>query len=375
MLPRYPERVRRQFARNLLHNTLRLTRGENLLVETWDATLPWAVSVTLEARAMGARPLLSVKDEASYWRSLTDARSSQLGKVGDHEWAALRSSDAFVSFYGPMDAEREERLPPAAQRRLQSNNHELMRTIQKYGVRTVRWDLGRTSELWARRYGVNLATWRSELVQAASVDPRRLRKEGLAVGERLRKGRELRISHPNGTDLSLRLGSRRAKLDDGVIDKEDLRAGDLVVVIPSGVVSTTLVETFAEGTFVPTGTGALWTHEEEGHLPPGRWTFHEGALADFAIPSDGVRLRRELRRLGNPRVPVGQISVGLNRRISSIPLLFDQEYGTLTLEIGRNAHLGGRSRVPHLLAFLPLRGGTMEIDGEPVVVAGRLAAK
>ncbi len=372
MLPDYPEATRRAFARNLLRHGLRLARGENLLIETWTATLPWAVSLSLEARVLGARPLLSLKDEASYWKSLEENPNGLLGKAGDHEWAALRASDAYVSLYGPMDTAREERLPASVARRAASSDHEIMRLIDKYRIRTLRWDLGRTNEIWARRYGVDLGRWRTELIQATSVDPRRMRREGLRVADLLRKGREVSITHPNGTSLSLRLARRRPKLDDGMIDDDDIRAGNIALVVPSGVVSVTPLETFAEGTFVSTSTGALWIREEEGHVPSGRWTFRHGRLAEFEIAGDGTRLRQELRRLGNPNLHPGLLSVGLNPRISSIPLLFDQERGAITLMIGRNVQLGGQSRTPRLSVYLPLQGGSVEIDGTLVVDRGSL---
>ncbi len=372
MLPTYSPSKRRAFARCVLRNALRVGRGDNVLIETWSATLPWAVSLTVEARALGARPLLSLKDEAAFWQSLTESPASQIGRVGDHEWAALKASDAYVYLYGPMDAAREEALPPAACRRAESNNHELMRLIQKYGVRTVRWDLGRTSELWAGRYGVDLARWRSELVDATMVDPSRLRGDGARLGERLLRGREVVISHPNGTHLTLRLDRRRPRVDDGVIDDEDVKAGNVIMILPTGVTSVTVSETQGEGTFVSNSTGVLYGREEEKPLPPGRWTLRNGTLTGFEAGAGGRHLRRDLAQMGNPRVRVGQLSVGLNPRISTIPLLFDQERGTITLEIGRNAQFGGRSRSPRLLAYMPLRGGSLEIDGQSVVDQGRL---
>ncbi len=374
MLPSYPEATRRAFAHNLLRNTLRIARGESVLIETWDATLPWAVSLDLEARVLGARPLISYKDEAAYWRSLSGAPTAQLGRIGNHEWAALKASDAYIDLYGPSDARREEALPPAFVRRTQSNNHELMRVIQKYGVRTVRWDLGRTSELWAQRYHVDLKTWRRELVEAALVDPRDMQRDGSRIAKHLQRGREAIVTHPNGTRLTLRLAHRRPKVDDGVMDDEDVKAGNVMMVMPAGVASVTVDELRGEGTLVTNATGVLFTHEQETPLGPGRWTFRDGALERFDCSGGGARLRSELDRLGRPSVRAGQLSVGLNPRISTIPLLFDQARGTLTFEIGRNSHLGGRSRTPHLQAYLDLVGGNLEIDGQPIVERGHLTS-
>ena len=89
VLPDYPEASRRAFARNILRNTLRLRRGENLLVETWSGTLPWAESLVLEARIIGVRTLLTVEDEPTYWKSMECAPDAYLGQVGAHVWSAL----------------------------------------------------------------------------------------------------------------------------------------------------------------------------------------------------------------------------------------------------------------------------------------------
>lgn len=355
-----------------MRNSLRLARGENLLIETWSATLPWATSLAMEARILGARPLLSLTDEASYWRAVSEAPESQAGRVGGHEWAALKTSDAFVHLHGPMDIVREERLPPAVVRQARSNDHELMRVLQKYGVRSLRWDLGRTSEVWAKRYGVNLQTWRKQLIEATTVDPRSMRRVGVWVADRLRRGREAKLSHANGTELSLRLAGRRPWVDDGMIDEEDVRAGQVVQVVPSGVTNVTVSETEAEGTIVSNSTGVMFSAVRESPLGPGRWTFRGGSVASYRAPIGGAAFRREMRRLGNPPLHPGLLSVGLNPRISTIPLLFDQERGAISFEIGRNAHLGGKSRTPHIQAYLSLRGGTLDIDGEPVVRRGRI---
>ena len=375
MLPSYPESLRRAFARNVLRNTLRLTRGENLLIETWSATFPWALGFDVEARILGARPLLWVKDEPSYWRGVSEGPASQLARMGSHELAALSASDAYVCLYGPEDALREEKLPRTAARRIESNNQEIMRVIQKHGIRTVRWDLGRTSALWARRYAVDLGTWRRELIDATMIDPSEMHRDGSRIADRLARGKEVTITHRNGTNLVLRLDHRRPKLDDGVIDEKAVKAGNMMVVVPTGVVSVTVDESYAEGTFASNQMGVLYVHGQEIPLSTGRWTFRRGALKSFVCSKGGPRVRRELDRLGNPQVRAGQLSIGLNPRISGIPLLFDQSRGTITLEMGRNAQMGGRSRGPHLVAYLDLTGGSLQIDEDPIVEHGKIVVR
>jgi leucyl aminopeptidase (aminopeptidase T) len=375
VLPDYPEATRRALARNLLRNALRLRRGENLLIETWSGTLPWAESLVLEARILGARPLLTVEDEDTFWKSVGEAPSAHIGHAGSHEWAATKACDAFVTLWGPLDTAREEALPSSVQGRIAATDHEWFRLIQKAGVRAIRWDLGRTSELWAKRYSVDLDRWRSELIQAATLDPRPMQRDGARIAEILLGGKSVRITHSNGTDLSLRLVGRKPRVDDGVIDDADVKAGNAVAVIPSGVTSVTVDERFAEGTFHGEGTdGVAFGADYLTQIPlrGGRWTFRGGELTDFSFEKGEAEFRRAYKNLGRGRGRPGLISVGLNPCTTSIPLLFDQERGVITLALGRNAEMGGHNRSPHFVAYQSVRNGSLEVDGIPLVRNGKL---
>ncbi len=372
MLPEYPDSKRRAFARNVLERTLRLRRGESLLVETWSATLDWAESAVLEARRLGARPLLVVEDEATYWKAVEETPNSA-GLAGAHEWAALKASDAHLYFWGPFDTARQEALPTAVANRIPTTDHEWFRLVEKYGVRSARWDLGRTSEVWAKRYGVDLSRWRSELIEAATVDPGMLSRDGRRLAAAWTSGREVRITSTNGTDLTLRLRGRVPTVDDGCIDAEDVKAGNVVSVVPNGVVTVAVDETYVEGTLVADDSpGVLWSHGAQMPLAGGQWTFQRGRLSDFSFTRGGEVFRKELARAGVARIRPGILSVGLNPAISSIPLLFDQERGAITFAIGRNAHVGGATRSPHFTAYQTVRHGSLSVDGRLWVDAGQL---
>jgi aminopeptidase len=372
MLPSYPEAKRRALARNVLGRTLQLKRGENVLIETWSETLPWAESAVLEARRLGARPLLIVEDEPTYWKSLAEVPIANVGPVGNHEWAALKAADAHFYFLGPMDTAREESRPASLVNRMNSTDHEWFSLVEKYGVRCARWDLGRTSEVWARRYGVDLDRWRSELIDAASVDPSTLRTEGRRVADRLRRGRVARVTHPNGTDLTLHLAGRAPRVDDGVVDAADVRSGNVVTVVPSGVTTVAVKETAGDGVLTANSAGVLFARDVEIPLLEGSWTLKGGRVVGHEFKKGEREFRRAVTAAGSAGVRPGLLSVGLNPGISTIPLLFDQERGTITFEVGRNSHFGGASRVPRLSGYLSVRGGSLEVDGRPVVEAGEI---
>lgn len=358
-------------ARNVLRNSLRLRKGDNLLIETWSATLPWAESVVLEARVLGARPLLVLEDEAAYWSAVRSARPANVGAIGAHEWSALKSSDACLEFMGPYDTLQDERRPDALRTRVDSNTHEWFRILHKYGVRAVRWDLGITSEVRARRYGVNVADWRRELIEGASADPRPMRAMGRTVARVLEKGRELEVSHPNGTHLVLRLTGRKPWVQDGIAEGGRNGEGHKMVVVPSGVVGVTVDEHHAEGRLVANTTGVMFLHFREVPIR-GSWEFRSGRLTRYRMDVGRATFAREIEAIGSEHVPPGLVSIGLNPATSTIPLLFDQELGTVAFEIGRNSIFGGTTRTPHLHAYLAVRNATVRVDGVDLVRTGRI---
>jgi leucyl aminopeptidase (aminopeptidase T) len=371
-LPHYPESTRRTLARNLLRSSLRLKRGENLIIETWSATLPWARSMVLEARILGARPLLWLEDEPTYWSAVEQAPASSLGQPGSHEFAALKEAHAFICLSGPLDTSREDSRPPRLVLREQAADHEFFRLIQKYGVRTVRWDLGRTSASRARSYGVSLATWRKELIEATSVDSQTLRRDGRRIALALQKGKDVEITHPNGTHLRLRLAGRKPVVDDGVLDEADVRAGNVWTVVPSGVTTVTLDETYAEGNLVGNTPTVMFVQDRETPLRPGTWTFHAGRLVQYEFDGREEGFPRAFPKLPDGKGRPGILSIGLNPCISSIPVLLDQERGTVNLAIGRNSFFGGKTHTPRFTAHQAVRGATLKVDGKTLVEEGRL---
>ncbi|HZY69454.1 MAG TPA: hypothetical protein VFF67_00545 [Thermoplasmata archaeon] len=372
MLPDQPESTRRALARNILTRSLQVRRGENVLIDTWDATLDWANSAVLETRRLGAHPMLTVEDEATFWASAAKGGASTLGGAGSAFWAALREADAMVYFYGPVDFARERTLPKAVLDRVSSTDHEFFRVAEKFGVRCARWDFGRTSAPAAQAQGIDLDRWRSELIDGALADPRTLQRDGARVGRRLARGRTVHVTHPNGTDLELRLKGRRPKVDDGVIDEDDVREGNIFTVVPSGVVAVAVDESFAEGTFQSNFRSASVMDNNIAH-EGGRWTFRGGGLVGYDYTRGLAEFRKAYTSVGKGRESPGALSIGLNPKISTIPLLEDQALGTVTLTIGRNAYLGGSNRIHRFTAYLVLRGADVTVDGVPLVTGGRLS--
>lgn len=369
--PTAPSEPERRSARKILREYLGLRAGERVTIESWTESLGYANAFVLESLRLGGRPLLLYQDEPTYWAATTEVPSGRLAQLGDHRRAALERTDVFVSFFGPSDRERFHSLPSSTMFRLSEYQDSMYDAAAKARARSVQMAVGRVSAPSAKMYGVERTAWRDELVEATLIDPKRMRRRAASVARRLQRGTEVRITHPNGTRLTLRLRSRSPAVSDGQVAKARRKGNWTLVTLPAGVVSVALDESHAEGTFRSNVTSSCGLSDSVGKFADGRWTFERGRLVRFTYGEGQELFSQSYGRAGRGRERPASLSIGLNPRIANAPLLEDQGLGTITLNIGRNDSLGGTTRTPWW-AWLLLRGGDLTIDGTSVVRAGSL---
>ena len=357
-----------QLAKNVLSKSLGVRRGENVIIEAWSESLPWAKPFVTEARRIGANPMMLYEDEESYWNAVEAGLGAAIGRVGSHEWAALAKTSAYVHFFGPQEWTRRFDLPARKLAGVAAFNPEWYRRSAKAKVRGARMYLGRTSRRAADRWKLDLEEWRNELVRASLVPPSDLHRLGVRVGDRLRTGKEVKVRHPNGTGLSFRLGKFPLQLDDALVDAADLKNGNNVATIPGGVVGVAIDHTSAEGSVVSNHT----TYPDDGPVPGAHWGFVGGHLTEQSYESGGDPIERAFAkapRSGRDRL--AYFSIGLNPEISHLPQMEDQERGAVLLQIGGNSFRGGKNASP-FGAWSVLTGADVTVDGRALIVDGRI---
>jgi leucyl aminopeptidase (aminopeptidase T) len=357
-----------KLAHNVLAKTLRLRRGENVVIETWSETLPWAKPFVTEARRIGANPLMLYEDEEAFWTALKEGHSRATGRVGGHEWAALDKTAAYVFFFGPSEWPRFDDLTSNQQAGVAAYNLDWYRRAAKAKVRGARMYLGRSSQLAADRWGLNLQDWRDELLRASLVPPADMHRTGARIGKRLQSGKHVEVSHSNGTKISFRLGKFPIQLDDALVDASDLKAGNNMATIPGGVVGVAIDHTSGAGTVVSNHT----TYPAEGPASGARWTLVDGHLTDLSYESGGDPIKAayaKAPRAGRDRL--SYFSVGLNPEITKLPQMEDQELGAVTFMLGGNTFRGGKNASP-FGTWTVIKGADVAIDGRPLVQEGRI---
>ena len=358
-----------QLARILLGSAVGLKRGENLIVETWTHTLPYAAACVTEAHRRGAHPLVLYEDEATYWRSLEVAPRAQVGRVGRHEWAALEHTDAYVFFPGPADHPRLQTVSSRGAAQLRQYNREWYRRARAARVRGVRSILGYASDPQAARWGVDGDSWREQLLHASvDVDIGSVQRQGTRVATALKTGRQVRVTAANGTDFTARLRGRVPYRDDGVVDADDLRHGRNMTAHPPGSVVVAVDEHSATGTLIGDRPSFL----ASGRVDGGQWEFATGRLTSYSFTDGQPSFEAAVEEAPDGWDQVSLLSVGLNPALEpGVPQVEDLEAGAVALAVGGNRFYGGRNSSP-FVSWVVVGEATVAVDERPLLDRGMI---
>lgn len=353
-----------RLARSVLRKNLRVAPGERVTIEAWPHTLPWAVALSREARRLKAFPMILYEDEASYWDSVASGEAKILGTAAGHEWAALAKTDVYIHMWGPGDRVRLNALAPRQAGQLFTYNESWYATARKAGLRGARLEIGRPYPSLASAYGADPTSWTNQLIAATMVDPGELARRAAPLVRSLSAGRRVRITHANGTDLTLGLAGRppRAYVGRPLVG-DPKRRFDMLCTLPSGSIRVALDESVAEGTLA----GNRTCYYDDGVATEPRFEFAAGRLTSARFARGAERFDGPFKKGGRGRDRPGWFSIGLNPELHDTPQLEDGEAGAVTVSVGGNQHFGGKNRSP-FFGWAVLAGATVEVDGRPLVL-------
>ena len=351
-------------ARSVLTNNLHVKKGEQVVIEAWSHTLPWAVDFAHEARKLGAQVLIPFEDEASYWELVDDGRTSVIGKAAKHEFAALAKTNVYVHMWGPHDRLRLSQLPPKKASSLTEWNDEWYKIADKSGVRGARLDIGRPLPSLAKLYGVDEEAWTQQLVRASMVSPASMAKTAAPVAKALRRGKRLHITDDHGTDLTLGLAHRPVRVLIGRNTPEDAHwPFSSLVSVPSGLIRVALDEKVADGKIVANRTD----YSDSGTATGGVIEFKNGRVTKARFETGQNMWDEGYKSGGKGRDQPGLLGIGLNPELHNTPQLEDIELGAILVSVGGNDQLKGKNKSP-FFGFVVTAGATLEVDGKEIPI-------
>jgi leucyl aminopeptidase (aminopeptidase T) len=368
-MPGIPSKLQRDVACTIVTRYLKVRPGENVIIESWDHTLPLATAMVDEVRRMGGSVLLVHEDEDAWWRAIDRKQSRLLGKSSAPEWAALKAADVYVNFWGPGDTDRIEKLPEKTFDEALAWNGPWYEVARKAGLRGLRMTLGFVTEGRAREWAKDRAQWEEDVLRASLTDPEEMAKKGARLTRALSRAKKVRITHPNGTDLVVAPARAPPRLTDG--RPQPYARGDpatgMLQQVPAGTLDVPLDSQTAEGTFRANRRTNIWWSVHAG----GRLEFADGRLTSWSLEEGGEAFARQYRKGTSGKDRTSVLKLGLNPAVKDVPNLETVEGGNVSLQIGGNRYLKG-TNVSNFFTWFSLAEAEVTVDGTPILRAGSL---
>jgi leucyl aminopeptidase (aminopeptidase T) len=358
-----------RLAHHVIQTSLRIAPDDQVLIYTWQHTLPLAEALALECLRADALPLIHLTTDHIYREMIHVIGEHTLQKTPQHLLAAYNAVSAIVHIAGPENPRVYELGKVGKSAMLEEAQRPLFGRAAERGVRMAWVRAGYLTPERAHKYGVDYTNWLSAHDSALAADPAQMAEAGLYLAERLSNARTIRITHPEGADLSVDCSGRTARIDDGVIDEADTAQGNLWAEVPGGTVSIAPVETSPHGRALFPAV-PLWGKV----LQDLDWEFKQGELIDVHAYENGLiatDLIADAQGPGSRRL--GRLSIGLNPRAHAVAPGLDDHIvrGAVTLGLGENRDLGGENAAGFGWACT-LLGATVEVNGQKLVADGKL---
>lgn len=357
-----------KLARAVLVDNLRLKKGDTVLIESWTDAIPYSRAFVSEARRLGIRPLVLYEDEPAWWEAVDGKQFGQFEDLAAHEAAAVANADGYVYFWGPGDRARLNHVPEKVQERVTAWNQGWYKLASKSGLRGTRMWLGIATEPTAAMYHIDPEEWRAGLIAAGAVDGPKMLAKGKRVAQAVEKGSELRLRHPNGTDVTFQLRGAKYRIDAGQVGPEERkRPFGMLSNNPSGQVLVALDKSQANGTVVSNRT----IYVGPDRFADQRFTFEDGALTDYSVGLGTESFAKTMKGAKPSSRVHSYVSIGLNPFARNVPPAEDTEEGGMTVGMGNNGFIGGKIGGPFLAPAM-VGEGEISIDGRTIARGGKV---
>ena len=361
-----------EIASRLVNQSARVKEGEFVRIDGGARDLELLENLAIATRRLGAWPLVTLSSDRmtrlmyDHVPASFDDQRPELGvrMVG---LFPVNINIAFSENDRVLEGVPPERI--AAQGEAAQPVADLAR---EFNVRTI--NLGNDfypTKQRAAMFGMSRDELSKIFWAGVNVDYQALRETGVRVKHVLDEGHTLRITHPNGTDLTMQLGGKDVLISDGVISVEDERLGGAATTVwlPAGEVFTTPLVGTADGIVV-----ADHFFFQGRRIEGLRLEFVEGKLSSMTADKGLAIVQALYDVAGEGRDRFAVVDIGINPNIQVPPgsdMVGWVPAGMVTVGVGNNAWAGGANNV-NFSIYPKLPGSTVEVDGTVVVDGGKL---
>ncbi len=344
--------------------------GEIVLISGGARDMELLEDIVTEVEKVGGYPLLTMDSERITKRSYADVPEkfdAQEPKLG---MALAKTVNVTI---GVDSGETEGLLadvPPARLAARSKANEPVGKEFIKNKVRSV--SIGNDlypTEWRAKRFEMPVDAFAKLFWEGVNIDYTALQ----ATGEKARAalaGKEVEITHPNGTSMKVNIESKPAYISDGVISADDVAKGNFNVYLPAGEAAVIPAANSGSGKFV---IEKDYFNGKEVHNVV--LNFENGKLTSVTGEGDGfAAMKADYDARGEGKDLLGYIDLGINPNYTLAPSSKLGNWvsaGMVSIGTGNNTWAGGTIQSNGGLGG-HLAGCTVKVDGKTVVENGTL---
>jgi aminopeptidase len=358
-------------AAKLVNECAQIREGDCVQISGGVRDMELLEDVAVQVRKAGAFPLVTVGSDRMTRKMYVEVPEKWDGQtsVVDVKLNEILTAAISVEF-----REKSDLLADIPAKRLEIQNQAYAPVVEsslKHRVRGV--NLGNALYPTADRaklYGIPPDTLTKIFWDGVNVDYAKLHAVCEGVKAVLAVGKEVRITHANGTDLTFGIKARTVFSSDGVIPPDDPKKKTPPAVwLPAGEVITTPIPGTAAGKVVIERQFYLGREIKGMSL-----TFEGGKVVSVYGGSGGEKLLERYQSMDAGKELFGFVDIGTNPNVripAGSSMVAYMPSGGITIGIGRNDYYGGENTGSFGFDFF-LPGYSLAVDGKILVENGVL---
>jgi len=327
-----------------------------------------AEDLAVAVRKLGAFPLITFNSEAIAKKALAavpDKYDAQKRKLDE---ALNKLVDVIIVIPQVRDPAIFAGLAPARAAAMAKAGQPAEDIARKRKVRVVELGNGFTpTAARAKELGISEADLKKVFWDGITADYTAVEQKCTALKTAIAAGKEIKITHPNGTDITFQIKGKKLFTSDGVISDADAKAGAPLVNawLPAGEVY--LVPGKSNGKIVNDREVAFGKDVTGLTLE-----IKDGKITSLTAKSgwDGSAIKGRYDAAGAGKNELSVLDFGCNSAVKAGLENFVPA-GNVTVFFGDNQWAGGTNKEPFgMTMFLP--GTTVALDGKPIIENGTL---
>ena len=355
-------------AEKLVGTNANVKEGQIVQIVAGPIDTALAEEIAVAVRKRGAHPFITYWSESLAKKTLASTPDKFDGQARKLDMALAKMIDVTIAIPQVRDPAIFAALPAARMAVIAKAEQPADQLRRKRAVKSVDLSNGLApSASRAKELGLSEADLKKIYWDGLSADYAAIEQKCTALKATLAKGKELKITHVNGTDLTIAIKGKKISTSDGVISDADIKAGGPgvqawlpagEVYLPAGVANGKLVD----DRFVAFGTAAVGLTIE----------VKAGKITAMTAKSgwDGI-VKQRFDAAGPGKNELSLVDFGCNPAVKGDKLESYIPAGMMTLGFGGNDWAGGTNKEPFGLQ-LHLPGTTVMLDGKAIIENGQL---